>query len=160
MDVNLKWTDGLSFVAGAESGFSVNLGGDLSVGGAADGFRPMEMIAIGIAGCTAMDVISILTKKRQPVSAFEVLLHARRAQDHPKVFTEISIEYVVSGQAIDEKAVQRAIQLSEERYCPAIAMFRNAVHLSLTYRLEDREDDDRQTPARQRRSPDTPRTAR
>jgi len=139
MEVSVKWIDGLSFVAEAESGFGVTLGGDLSVGGAADGFRPMEMIAIGIAGCTAMDVISILTKKRQHVSAFEVLLHARRAQDHPKVFTEISIEYVVSGQGIDETAVQRAIQLSEERYCPAIAMFRNVVPLSLTYRLEDRD---------------------
>lgn len=139
MDARVTWSKGLSFTGEAESGFRVPLGGDPSVGGADDGLRPMELIAIGIAGCTAMDVISILTKKRQHVSAFEVLLHARRAQDHPKVFTEISIEYVVSGQGIDETAVQRAIQLSEERYCPAIAMFRNVVPLSLTYRLEDRD---------------------
>jgi putative redox protein len=137
MVARVKWSEGLSFTGEAESGFRVKLGGDPSVGGADDGFRPMELIAIGIAGCTAMDVISILTKKRQKVSAFEVLVHTRRAPDHPKVFTEIEIEYLVAGEKVEEAAVQRAIQLSEERYCPAIAMFREVAPLSLSYRIED-----------------------
>jgi putative redox protein len=137
MVARVRWSEGLSFTGEAESGFSVKLGGDASVGGAEDGFRPMELIAVGIAGCTAMDVISILTKKRQQVSAFEVLVHTRKAQDHPKVFTEIDIEYVVTGEQIEESAVQRAIQLSEERYCPAIAMFRHVTPLNLTYRIQD-----------------------
>jgi putative redox protein len=136
MDARVTWTEGLTFTGEAESGFSVRLGGDASVGGAEDGFRPMELIAIGIAGCTAMDVISILMKKRQQVTKFDVRVRARRAQDHPKVFTEIDIEYVVAGDHIEESAVERAIQLSEERYCPAIAMFRRIAPLTLTYRLE------------------------
>jgi putative redox protein len=136
MLASVKWNEGLSFAGEAESGFTVRLGGDASVGGAEDGFRPMELIAVGIAGCTAMDVISILMKKRQHVMAFEVLVHARRAEDHPKVFTQIDIEYVVRGEQVEEAAVERAIQLSEERYCPAIAMFRQVAPLNLTYRIE------------------------
>lgn len=136
MTARVQWKNGLSFSGEAESGYIVPLGGDASVGGGEDGFRPMELIAIGIAGCTAMDVISILTKKRQSVTGFEVLVHTRRAQEHPKVFTQIDIEYVVTGDRIEETAVQRAIQLSEERYCPAIAMFRKIAPLSLTYRIE------------------------
>ena len=92
------------------------------VGGANDGFRPMELIAVGLAGCTAMDVISILRKKQQDVTSFEVLVHADRSTEHPKVFTHAVIEYVVTGHNIDPAAVERAIQLSETRYCPAQAM--------------------------------------
>ncbi|HLC05957.1 MAG TPA: OsmC family protein [Anaerolineales bacterium] len=137
MDARVTWSKGLSFTGEAESGFRVPLGGDPSVGGADDGLRPMELIAIGIAGCTAMDVISILQKKRQQVTAFEVVLRAGRAPDHPKIFTKLEIEYVVVGDQIEESAVQRAIQLSEERYCPAIAMFREVAPLSLSYRIQD-----------------------
>lgn len=137
MEARVRWIEGLSFTGDAASGFSVKLGGDASAGGSEDGFRPMELIAIGIAGCTAMDVISILRKKRQRVTRFDVLIHARRAQDHPKVFTEINLEYILAGEHVDESAVQRAIQLSEERYCPAIAMFRKVAPLSLTYKLEE-----------------------
>jgi putative redox protein len=136
MEARVEWIEGLSFTGEAESGFSIRLGGDASAGGAEDGFRPMELIAVGIAGCTAMDVISILMKKRQQVTAFEVLIHARRADEHPKVFTQIEIEYVVRGNQVEEAAVQRAIQLSEERYCPAMAMFRQVAPLNLTYRIE------------------------
>ena len=102
MTARVQWKGGLSFTGGAESGLKVPLAGDASVGGAEDGFRPMELIAIGIAGCTAMDVISILTKKNQRVTGFEVLVHTRQAKDHPKVFAQIDIEYVVAGEQIEE----------------------------------------------------------
>jgi putative redox protein len=83
---------------------------------------PMELVALSLAGCTAMDVISILTKKKQAVTAFEVRVHADRAADYPMVFTRAEIEYQVTGHALDEAAVLRAIELSIQKYCPVHAM--------------------------------------
>ncbi len=97
----------------------------------------MELIAIGLAGCTAMDVISILQKKRQDVTAFETRVHARRAVEHPKVFTNIQIEYIVEGRKIDPAAVERAIELSETKYCPAQAMLAKAVKIDHTYTIRE-----------------------
>ncbi len=91
-----------------------------------DGFRPLELLAVGLAGCTGMDVISILGKKRQPVKAFEVRVHAEQADEHPRVFTKVLIEYVVTGTGVEREAVERAVSLSETKYCPAQAMLRKA----------------------------------
>ncbi len=135
MDAKVTWSKRLSFVGEADTGFSVPLGANPLVGGDNDGFRPMELIAIGIAGCTAMDVISVLQKKRQNVTAFEVQLHGRQAQDHPRVFTQIDIEYLISGHDVDETAVQRAIELSENKYCPAQAMFNQILSIKLSYNI-------------------------
>lgn len=122
MDAKATWKHGLSFEGWATSGFTVNLGAAPEVGGENDGFRPMELLLVGLAGCTAMDVISILEKKRQQVTGFEVRAHAERANEHPKVFTEITLEYVVTGHNIDPEAVKRAVELSENKYCSAQAM--------------------------------------
>ncbi len=116
------WKSGLSFDGSAGSGFHVPLGADADVGGANDGFRPLELMALSLAGCTAMDVISILQKKQQAVSAFEVRVEAERAPEHPKVFTRMVVEYRVRGKSIDPQAVQRAVALSHDRYCPAQGM--------------------------------------
>jgi len=114
------------------------------VGGDNDGVRPMEMLAIGLAGCTAMDVISILTKKRQDVTQFEVQVHAERAAEHPKVFTGAVIEYFVVGRGVEEEAVVRAIELSAVRYCPAQAMFSKVFPIELKYHIfEDLGDGQR-----------------
>ncbi|MEE8121692.1 MAG: OsmC family protein [Anaerolineales bacterium] len=135
MDAKITWSKRLSFIGEADTGFSVPLGANPQVGGDNDGFRPMELIAIGIAGCTAMDVISILQKKRQNVTAFEVQLRSQQAQDHPRVFTQIKIEYLISGHDIDETGVQRAIELSENKYCPAQAMFNEILPIKLSYKI-------------------------
>ena len=90
---------------------------------------------MGLGGCTAMDVISILEKKRQKVTGFELQLHADRASEHPKVFTDITIEYIVKGKGIDPDAVARAIKLSETKYCPGMAMLRKAANITTTYRI-------------------------
>lgn len=114
------------------------------MGGDNDGVRPMEMLAIGLAGCTAMDVISILTKKRQDVTQFEVQVHAERAAEHPKVFTGAVIEYFVVGRGVEEEAVVRAIELSAVRYCPAQAMFSKVFPIELKYHIfEDLGDGQR-----------------
>ncbi|MGB2897449.1 MAG: OsmC family protein [Anaerolineales bacterium] len=135
MDAKVTWSKRLSFTGEADTGYSVPLGAKTDVGGDNDGFRPMELIAIGLAGCTAMDVISILKKKKQNVTAFEVQIHSERAPDHPRVFTQMEIEYLISGHDVDETAVQRAIELSENKYCPAQAMFNQILPIKLSYQI-------------------------
>jgi len=137
MDAKVVWSDGLTFFGTADSGFDIRLGADPSVGGANDGFRPLELMAISLAGCTAMDVMSILKKKRQDVTAFEIRIHADQAQEHPRVFTHIKIEYLVTGHGVEPAAVERAIELSKTTYCPAQAMLAKVVMMELSYQLNE-----------------------
>jgi putative redox protein len=133
MDAKVLWHEGLTFTGKADSGFTVALGADPGVGGADDGFRPMELMALSLAGCTAMDVISILRKKRQEITAFEVRVRTQRAQEHPRVFTSAVIEYEVTGHDIQESALRRSIELSAERYCPAQGMLAKVMPMKLDY---------------------------
>jgi putative redox protein len=133
MDAKVVWSKGLSFTGSAEgSEFSLPLGAEPKVGGANDGFRPLELLLVGLAGCTAMDVISILEKKREEVTAFEVRVHGEQAGDHPRVFTRIGIEYLLTGRNIDRASVERAVELSETKYCSAQAMLRKAAQIERT----------------------------
>lgn len=133
MDGKVKWQKGLSFTGTAETGFNVPMGASPTVGGNNDGFRPMELIAIGLAGCTAMDVMSILLKKREQITDFEVEVHSERAEQHPKVFTSALIEFFVTGHDVNEDSVLRAIELSAEIYCPAQAMFKQLMPVEIKY---------------------------
>jgi putative redox protein len=117
----------MTFLATANTGFTVQIGASPSVGGDNDGPRPLELMLMSLGGCTAMDVISILRKKRQEVSGFEVQLQAGRADSHPHVFTDIAINYIVRGRDINPTAVARAIELSRDKYCPAWAMLEKGV---------------------------------
>jgi putative redox protein len=137
MDPKVTWKNRLSFTGSGPSGYSLPLGTDASIGGDDDGFRPMELIAIGLAGCTAMDTISILQKKRQNVTALEVQVHAERAKEHPKVFTHISLEYLIEGHNIDPAAVERSIELSKTKYCPVQAMLEKACKIEHTYLIKE-----------------------
>ncbi len=123
----VTWKKGMSFTAsGHTSNFSLPLGADPKAGGENDGFRPTELILLGLAGCTAMDVISILQKKKQAVSAFEVKADGERADTDPRRFTRFMLEYVVTGNGIDPAAVERAVELSETKYCSVMATLRCA----------------------------------
>jgi putative redox protein len=133
MKAKVEWKGKLSFTGSADSGFKVPLGSYPEVGGDDDGFRPMELMAVSLAGCTAMDVISILTKKRQAVADFEVKVDTERSDQHPKVFTKAIIEYHVAGKDISESAVTRAMELSADSYCPAQAMLGKIIPLTLKY---------------------------
>ena len=135
MDTKVHWQGGLSFTGSAETGFELPLGADPRVGGKNDGFRPMELMALSLAGCTAMDVISIMSKKRQDVTAFEVKVQAERAQEHPKVFTGAVIEYAFTGRDLQESAVRRSIELSAERYCPAQGLLAKVMPIRLSYSI-------------------------
>ncbi len=132
---SVKWEHGLTFTGTAPSGFQVPLGGNRAEGGDEDGFRPMELMLVGVAGCTGMDVISILEKKRQAVTGFEVNVRGERATEHPKVFTDIEIEYVVYGHNVDPVAVARSIELSTTKYCSAINTLIKAVPIRHTFRI-------------------------
>lgn len=107
---------------------------DAAVGGQGQGFRPLEMLLFGLAGCTAMDVISILRKKQQDVTGFEVMVEGMQVDEHPKYFGEITVVYRVTGHNVEEKAVARAVELSETRYCGANAML--AEKAKISHRIE------------------------
>lgn len=126
MDAKATWHQRLSFTGTADSGFEVPLGVIKEQGGDDDGLRPMELLLIGLAGCTAMDAISIMQKKKQDVTAFEVRAHAERAEEHPKIFTHIVLEYLFTGHNLDRVAAERSVELSATRYCPAQAMLKLA----------------------------------
>ncbi|MFQ5614915.1 MAG: OsmC family protein [Anaerolineales bacterium] len=135
MDAKVTWHGRMTFTGTAKTGFEVPLGAHPNVGGDNDGFRPLELLAVGLAGCTGMDVISILRKKRQNVTGFEVKVHADQADDHPHVFTHVRVEYIVTGKDISPKAVERAIELSATRYCPASGMLEKAVKIEHDYQI-------------------------
>ena len=134
-NASVTWKEGLSFTGTADSGFTLNLSGSAAAGGAEDGFRPTELVLVGLAGCTAMDVISILQKKRQNITDFQVKVSGEKAADYPTVFTDIKIHYIVTGHEIDPQAVERAIHLSAEKYCAVSAMLGKTAVIEHTYEI-------------------------
>jgi putative redox protein len=122
----LNWTDGLQFVGRASEGPAVVL--DNPEGGS--GPSPMDLVLIGIAGCTGMDVISILRKKRTPFTGMRIHIQGDRAENHPRRYTRIGIEFVVYGSGVKAADVERSIQLSVTKYCGAIASVNAAVETS------------------------------
>ncbi len=127
----IKWADGMQFIARAGKGPAVVL--DSSEGGS--GPSPMEMVLIGVAGCSAIDVIMIMEKKRAQVTDFQVNITGERAEEYPQRYTDIHIEYVLQGKGLKAKAVEQAIELSETKYCGAMASL-NA-DIKTTYRILD-----------------------
>ncbi|RJQ51485.1 MAG: OsmC family peroxiredoxin [Desulfobacteraceae bacterium] len=117
MQAQLKWTDGMQFVARAGNGPALVMDSREAGSGAS----PMELVLMGVAGCTAMDVVSIMTKKRARLSGVTINITGNRAEEHPKRFTGIHIEYVIEGRDIRPGAVEQAVRLSETKYCSAIA---------------------------------------
>jgi putative redox protein len=137
VDVKIDWKGHRRFDGLSDSGFTQKLDASEANGGENSAARPMEYIAFGLVGCTAMDVISILQKKQQQVTDFQVKMHANRASEHPRVFTNAVIEYLVTGKDVNEAAVLRAIELSVEKYCPVYAMLSKAFPIELHYKIFD-----------------------
>ena len=136
MEAKVSWDKDLQFTGVADSGFAVHMDSRPS---AETGVSPVEMVAMALAGCTAMDVISILGKQRQEVTAFEVRIHAQRATEYPKVITSAVLEYVVVGRALKESALITAIDRSVKKYCPVHAMLKQAFPIDLRYSIFDEE---------------------
>ena len=131
VQAHLKWTDGLQFVARAGEGPAVIL--DSSDG--ASGASPMQLVLMGVAGCTAIDIVVILKKKRVRLSRFEITITGEQTQDNPRRYTKINIVYILCGKDIKPKAVEQAIALSEKKYCSAMASL-NA-EFEHSYRIEE-----------------------
>jgi putative redox protein len=145
MNATVIWEEGLSFTGTADTGYELPLGAEPEVGGSDDGFRPLELMAISLAGCTAMDVISVMKKKQQDVTAFQVLTHAEQAPDFPKVFTHVTITYQVTGHQVNETALVRSIELSSTKYCPAQNMLDKVVPIDLLYEIYEDEGNGKRT---------------
>ena len=137
MKARATWVDGRMFVGESGSGHSVIMDGAPDSGGRNAGIRPMEMLLIGLAGCTAFDVVHILEKGRQPVSGCVVDVDADRAETDPKIFTRIRLHFRVSGHGLANDKVARAVQLSAEKYCSASIMLGAMAEISHTVELAD-----------------------
>lgn len=135
MDTSLVWEKDLRFEGNNTDGSTVLLDASIEHGGNGQGFSPLELILIGLTGCTAMDVKSILEKKRQTITQFIIKAHAERAVDHPKVFTEITLVFELEGPDVDPQAVKRAVELSETKYCSAMAMLRKNSPIRIIIKL-------------------------
>ena len=133
MDGKVTWNGNMVFEAVADSNMPILFDSPSDPSTPRKGPGPMEMVALTLAGCSAMDVISILKKKQQDVTEFEVRVHGDRTEQYPKVYTRARLEYRVTGHAVNEAAVQRAIQLSVEKYCPVHAMLSQVFPIELTY---------------------------
>ena len=133
----VKWVDGALFVGESGSGHAVVMDGPEDLGGRNQSLRPMEMLLLGTGGCAIYDVISILKKARQSVTACRVELHAQRVDDVPAVFESMQLHFVVSGNNLKESQVRRAVELSAEKYCSAsIMLSRAGVAVSHSYAIE------------------------
>jgi putative redox protein len=136
MKARVKWVEGMAFMAEADSGHGIMLDGSPEIGGRNLGARPMEMVLMGLGGCTAIDVMVILGKQRQPVEDCWIELNAERADvAAPKVFTKIHVHYVVKGSGLDPKQVERAVKLSADKYCSVSAMLKNTVDITYDFEI-------------------------
>jgi len=137
MESTVRWTGDLRFEGTFSTGHTMVLDGPKDHGGTDEGARPVELLLMGLAGCTAMDVVAILQKKRQKVGLFQVHVSGERSEKHPRVYTKLHIVYEVAGEKIDQKAVEQAVALSEERYCSVSAMLRPAASITSEIRIEE-----------------------
>jgi len=135
MKARVKWIEDSAFVAQSGSGHSVVLDGPPEAGGKNLGVRPMEMVLLGLGGCTAFDVVDILKKKREVISDCVVEISAERADAVPKVFTSIHLHYIVSGSNMKEESVKRAVELSAEKYCSVSMMLNKSATITHDYEV-------------------------
>ena len=135
MNVSVNWVDGMLMVGKSHSGHSITMDGPPEIGGDNLGVRPMEMLLLGVAGCTMIDVVTTLKKMRQELTHCETKVNAERADDHPKVFTDIHIHFLVKGNDLDSKKVEKAITLSAEKYCSASIMLGKTASISHDFEI-------------------------
>lgn len=135
MKARIKWNEGVSFVAESGSGHAIVIDGAPEAGGRNLGPRPMELVLMGTAACSAFDVVLILRKGRQNVVDCIAEAEAQRAESDPKVFTRIHIHFIVTGQNLEQEKVARAIKLSAEKYCSASAMLAKTAEITHDFEI-------------------------
>lgn len=137
MKARIKLVEGMAFMAESGSGHGVVVDASPDIGGRNLGARPMELVLMGAGACTAIDVVMILRKARQPITDCEVQVEAERAEDDPKVFTRIRLHYVITGKGLATAQVERAIKLSKEKYCSATIMMAKTAEVTFDYELRE-----------------------
>ncbi|MBZ0092826.1 MAG: OsmC family protein [Burkholderiales bacterium] len=135
MKARVKWVEGMSFLGETESSHAVLMDGSPDIGGRNLGPRPMEMLLLGLGGCSSIDVMMILQKSRQAVADCYVEIAAERAPTDPKVFTKIHLHFVVKGSQLKADTVERAIKLSAEKYCSASIMLGKTAEISHDFEI-------------------------
>lgn len=135
MKAKILWQEGVSFLGQTDSGHAVLMDGAPDAGGNNLGPRPMEMILMGLGGCAAFDVVLILRKGRQTLTDCLVEIDAQRASEDPKVFTHIHLHFIITGKNLDPQRVERAINLSAEKYCSASMMLKASVTITHDYEI-------------------------
>lgn len=134
-EANVRWAGRMTFVGRAGSNHLVPMDSGPEFGGDSSATKPMELLLLALGGCTGMDVVPILKKMRQDVIAVEINIAAERSEEHPRPYTKIDVEYVVTGRSLDEEKVKHAVELSQEKYCSVTAMLKNACPIDYTVRL-------------------------
>ncbi|MBY0474899.1 MAG: OsmC family protein [Nitrosomonas sp.] len=137
MKTGIKWKGNVSFLAESASGHSILMDGAPEAGGQNKGPRPMEMLLMGLGGCTTFDVVLILKKSRQDITDCEVEIEAERAPVDPKVFTHIHLHFIITGRNLNSQQVERAINLSSEKYCSASIMLKQTVKITHDFKIID-----------------------
>lgn len=137
MKSKVKWLDNMTFVGESASGHAVVMDGPAEFGGRNLGIRPMEMLILGLGGCSCFDVMLILKKSRQQVEHCEVELDYDRAQENPKVYTRIHMHFIVTGSNLDAKKVEKAISLSAEKYCSASVMLGKTAEITHDFEIRE-----------------------
>lgn len=136
--VRVRWSEKRQLVGWDDGGHGIVMDARSEYHGEASGVRPIELVLYGIAGCTAMDVISILEKKRQDVRGIEILVQGeQRTDEYPKIYTEIRLHYIVTGFGVSKEAVRRSIQLSEEKYCSVGGMLGPQVRTVTSFEVRE-----------------------
>ncbi len=131
----IKYTDGMQFVGEAGSGHAIVMDTDPEFGGANTGLRPTELLLIGVGGCSGMDIVSVLKKKKQHLTGLEVNVGGKKAETYPQKFTDINIEFVVRGRNLSEEAVKKAVDLSMEKYCSVKATLEGSAKITFSYTI-------------------------
>lgn len=131
----IKYTDGMQFVGEAESGHAIVMDTTAEFGGSDTGLRPTELLLIGVGGCSGMDIVSVLKKKKQNLTGLEVNVDGKKAETYPQKFTDINIEFVVRGRSLSEEAVKKAVDLSMEKYCSVKATLEGSAKITFSYRI-------------------------
>lgn len=136
--IKVKWIDGMRFVATDSMGHSIVMDASKQSGGEGSGFSPLQLLLIALGGCTGMDIVHIMRKQRQQVNGLEILVSGKRVKEPPRVYNNIHVEYKIKGKDIKEKAVQRAIQLSEDKYCSVGATLRAKAKMTSNYIIQQK----------------------
>lgn len=133
--IEIQQVKGSTFAAKGDSGHWVIMDAPKEIGGSSAGSSPMEMILMGLGGCTSMDVLSILVKMKEDVLDYKVEIFAENAEEHPKIYTKIKIKYYFYGNNLNGKNIEKAIRLSQDKYCSVSAMLKKSSEIDFSYEI-------------------------